>query len=73
LQIAAAKRAMIRHDGELIILDAQNDSIRQSQQLLDLIQSKTGRPDGIILDPVSRTGLPQAACAAAKAGIGWLS
>ena len=70
-QISSAQEAVARHSGELVLLDAGNDSIKQSQQLLDLVQSKTGRPDAIVLDPVGTTGLPHVAKAAASSGIGW--
>jgi len=70
-QITSAQEAAARHGGELTVLDAGNDSIRQSQQLLDLVQSKTGRPDAIVLDPAGSTGLPHVAKAAASSGIGW--
>ena len=32
---------------------------------------KASRPDGIVLEPVGGTGLPQVARAATAAGIGW--
>jgi ABC-type sugar transport system substrate-binding protein len=53
-------------------LYAQRDAITQSQQLLDTIQSRNGeKPDAIIFEPVSETGLPQVARAAVETGIGW--
>jgi ribose transport system substrate-binding protein len=54
------------------IIDANNDAIVQSQQLLQVIQSPDQRPDGIIVEPVGGTALPIVARAAAKAGIGWV-
>src|SRR5260370_11102192 len=55
------------------IVDDNNDSMNQSQQLLKLIQSTSGgRPDAIILEPVGGTALPTVARAAAEAGIGWV-
>ncbi len=54
------------------IIYADNDSINQSQQLLTVIQSASGRPDAIIFEPVGATALPQVAKAAAAAGIGWV-
>ena len=55
----------------LEIIYAQRDAITQSQQLLEVIQSKTAnRPDAIIFEPVSETGLPHVARAAVKSGIG---
>lgn len=58
---------------DLQILDAENDAILQSQQLLKVIQSSTeAHPDGIIFEPVGGTAMPQVARAAAIAGIGWV-
>ena len=55
------------------ILYADSDAITQSQQLLEIIQSRPeSHPTGIILEPAGGTGLPQVAKAAAKAGIAWV-
>src|SRR5262249_15650579 len=54
------------------IIDANNDAIAQSQQLLQVIQSSSQRPDGIIVEPVGGTALPIVARAAAGVGIGWV-
>jgi len=57
---------------DLQIMYAQRDALTQSQQLLDVIQSKAAnKPDAIIFEPVSETGLPHVARAAVGAGIGW--
>src|SRR5262249_30336804 len=57
----------------LEILNADNDAINQSQQLLKVIQSHSNsHPDGIIFEPVGGTALPQVARAAAAAEIGWV-
>jgi ribose transport system substrate-binding protein len=71
-QANAAQQAARRFDVDLKIVNAQNDSIVQSQQLLNVIQSSGPRPDAILFEPVGGTGLPQAARAAAAAGIGWV-
>lgn len=72
-QAAAATLAAQRLGIDLKILYAQNDSILQSQQLLTIIQSQPeARPDGIILEPVGGTAMPQVARAAAAAAIGWV-
>lgn len=71
-QAVAAEEAAKRLNADVRIIYADNDSIAQSQQLLKIIQSKTEtQPDGILLEPVGGTALPQVANAAAKAGIGW--
>src|SRR5579859_7075205 len=70
-QAAAGERAAAKLGMKLDVIFADNDAITQSQQLLELIQSRSGgRPDAIALEPVG-TGLPQVAMEAAKAGIGW--
>ena len=71
-QANAAQQAARRFGVELQIINAQNDSIVQSQQLLNVIQASGPHPDAIIFEPVGGTGLPQAARAAAAAGVGWV-
>lgn len=72
-QATAAEEAARKFGVEIQILDADNDAILQSQQLLKLIQSNTEpHPDGIIFEPVGGTAMPQVAKAAAAAGIGWV-
>jgi ribose transport system substrate-binding protein len=52
---------------------AQNDSIMQSQQILEFIQcDPSERPNGIVFEPIGGTALPQVARAAAMAKIGWV-
>lgn len=71
-QAISAQEASQRMGLDLDLLYAENDAILQSQQLLNVIQSRTSpRPDGIIFEPVGGTALPQVAKAAANAGIGW--
>jgi ABC-type sugar transport system substrate-binding protein len=71
-QALQAEAAARRLGVILKTLYAQRDAITQSQQLLDVIQSKAAdKPDAIIFEPVSETGLPQVARAAVEAGIGW--
>ena len=70
---AAAASDAARHLGmEIAISFARNDSIEQSQRILEQVLSKEGtKPDAIILQAVGRTSLPQVAHAAVDAGIGW--
>lgn len=71
-QATSAQEASQRLGLDLELLYAENDAILQSQQLLNVIQSRSSpRPDGIIFEPVGGTALPQVAKAAASAGIGW--
>ena len=54
------------------VIYADGDSIQQSQQILKFVQADhDNRPDGVILEPVSGTALPQVARAAVAGGIGW--
>ncbi len=72
-QAAAAEAAARRCGVELKIIHADNDAITQSQQLLNVIQSRSQpQPAGIIFEPTGGTALPQVARAAAIAGIGWV-
>ncbi len=72
-QATDAEQTAQRLGVDVEILDAENDAILQSQQLLKIIQSNTeAHPDGIIFEPVGGTAMPQVARAAAAAGIGWV-
>lgn len=72
-QAVSAQEAARRLGFELEIIYAGNDAIKQSQQLLDIIQSRSGNhPDGIVFEPAGGTALPQVARAAAAAGICWV-
>jgi ribose transport system substrate-binding protein len=72
-QASAAEEAARRLGLDIRILYADNDAITQSQQLLKIIQSTSEpHPDGILLEPVGGTALPQVARAAAGAGIAWV-
>lgn len=71
-QAASAEEAARRNGAELKIVYADNDAIRQSQQLLQVIQSNSVKPDAIIFEPAGSTSLPQVARAAASNGIGWV-
>lgn len=71
-QAAVAEETARRIGVDIQIIYADNDPINQSQQLLKVIQGPANdHPDGIVLEPVSGTALPQVARAAAAAGIGW--
>jgi ABC-type sugar transport system substrate-binding protein len=58
---------------DLRVMHAQDDSITQSQQLLEIIQSSSvALPDAFLVEPVTRTGLPRVAEAAVAKGIAWV-
>lgn len=72
-QAVAAEEAARKLGVDLQIIYADNDAITQSQQILNVIQSRSdAHPDGIIFEPVGGTALPQVARAAASAGIAWV-
>jgi len=58
---------------DLRVIRADDDSITQSQQLLEIIQSKSeARPNAFVVEPVTRTGLRRVAEAAVAEGIAWV-
>jgi ribose transport system substrate-binding protein len=72
-QAADAEAAARRLGVQIQIVYADNDSITQSQQILNVIQSRSeSLPDGIVFEPVGGTALPQVARAAVSAGVGWV-
>jgi ribose transport system substrate-binding protein len=72
-QAAAAEKAARRLGVDVKIIDANNDAVAQSQQLLHYVQdSSVTRPDAIMFEPAGGTAFPQVARAAAAAGIGWV-
>ena len=72
-QASAAQSVARRLGVDLEIIDAGNDGITQSQQLLNHIQSSSApRPDAILFEPAGSTALPQVARAATSVGIGWV-
>jgi ribose transport system substrate-binding protein len=71
-QTSAAQAAADRLGVELQVVSAQMDSVAQGQDLVNSVHSRTSRPDGIIVEPVSAAGLPRVAEAAVAAGIGWV-
>jgi ribose transport system substrate-binding protein len=72
-QATAATETALRLGAEVQIFHADNDAVTQSRQVLEAIQSRsTSRPDAILLEPLTTTGLVRAAEAAVAAGIGWV-
>jgi ribose transport system substrate-binding protein len=58
---------------DLQVIHANDDSITQSQQLLEIIQSKSeSRPSAFLVEPVTGTGLRRVAEAAVAEGIAWV-
>lgn len=71
-QAVAAEVAARQHGITLKIIYSGNDGIQQSQQLLEVIQSASTKPDAIVFEPAGSTSLPQVARAAASSGLGWV-
>lgn len=71
-QEAAAKTTAQRLGLDLRIVNAKSDPVTQSQQLLEIVQTTSARPDAIVVEPVNNQGLPRVAEAAVAAGIGWV-
>jgi ABC-type sugar transport system substrate-binding protein len=58
---------------DLHVIQANDDSITQSQQLLEIIQSRPEhRPSAFLVEPVTATGLRRVAEAAVAEGIAWV-
>ncbi len=71
LQETSVQDAARRLGVQIRVIQADNDSVTQSQQLLELIQAPAElRPAGILFEPAG-TALPQVAHAAVAAGISW--
>jgi ribose transport system substrate-binding protein len=72
-QAESATQTAHRLGAEVQILNANNDAVAQSQQVLEVVQSGSGsRPDAILFEPLTTTGLVRPAEAAVAAGIGWV-
>ncbi len=71
-QEAVAKITAQRLGVDLTIINAKSDPVTQSQQVLEIVQSRSSLPDGIVIEPVNIQGLPRVAEAAVAAGIGWV-
>ncbi len=71
-QVSSAQSAAAKLGIDLEVIHTEHDSIRQSQIVLELIQSPAGkRPNAIFFEPVG-TALAQPARAAAAAKVGWV-
>ena len=68
-----AKSAAASLGIDLTLLHANDDSITQSQQLLEIIQSRSDAPpSAFLVEPVTATGLRKVAEAAVALGIAWV-
>ncbi|MGB8324699.1 MAG: sugar ABC transporter substrate-binding protein [Candidatus Acidiferrum sp.] len=72
-QEIAAKSAAASLGVDLRVIHAHDDSITQSQQLLEIIQSNSGEmPNAFLVEPVTATGLRRVAEVAVAKGIAWV-
>ena len=72
-QALVAKSAGAKLGIDLSLLHANDDSITQSQQLLEIIQSRSDTPpDALLVEPVTASGLRRVAEAAVAQNIGWV-
>jgi ribose transport system substrate-binding protein len=56
---------------EAHVVDADNNPVTQSQQIVEALQKKEGRPDAILVEPLTSTALVKVAEAAVGLGVGW--
>src|SRR5499425_258822 len=72
-QAKSAEEAARRLGVDTQIIYSGNDSVTQSTQLLNAVQTAPQlRPDAIVFEPVGATALPQVARASAAANVGWV-
>ncbi|HKS82100.1 MAG TPA: sugar ABC transporter substrate-binding protein [Candidatus Acidoferrales bacterium] len=71
-QAEAAQQTARRLDVDVQISYADNDAIKQSQQLFEVIQNPSSGVNALILEPAGSTAFPQVAQAALAAGMGWV-
>lgn len=71
-QAEAAQQTARRLNVDLQIFYADNDAIKQSQQLFEVIQNPASCVNALILEPAGSTAFPQVAKAAVAAGMGWV-
>jgi len=72
-QANTAKEAARQLGAEVQILTADDDALLQSQQVSQVVQAPPDkRPDAILFEPLSSTGLVRVGEAAVAAGIGWV-
>ncbi len=71
-QARVARKTAAELGVDVQILFADNDAVTQSQQVLEIVQSKSARPDAILFEPLSATALSRVGEAAVAVGIGWV-
>ena len=72
-QARSAREVAAELGAEVQICSADNDSVTQGQQLLEIVQSTTERrPDAILFEPLTAIALARVGEAAVAAGVGWV-
>jgi ribose transport system substrate-binding protein len=71
-QAKAAAETAERLAADIRVLYADNDAVVQSQQLLEVVQSKDARPDAILFEPLTATALARVGEAAVAMDIAWV-
>lgn len=71
-QAYSADEAARRLNVSVEICYADNDAIKQSEQLLRVVQNRSSGVSALIFEPAGQTAFPQVARAAAAAGLGWV-
>jgi ribose transport system substrate-binding protein len=71
-QAKAATSRASQLGAESRVLDADNNPVTQSQQIVEALQSREGRPDAILVEPLTSTALVKVAEAAVGAGVAWV-
>jgi ABC-type sugar transport system substrate-binding protein len=71
-QALAAQECARRLNVDVEICYCDNDAIKQSQQLLHVIQNRSDEVNALVFEPAGNTAFPQVARAAAAAGLGWV-
>jgi ABC-type sugar transport system substrate-binding protein len=71
-QAVSAQECARRLKVDIEISYADNDAIKQSQQLLQIIQKRSREVNALIFEPAGNTAFPQVAGAAVAAGLGWV-
>ena len=71
-QAKAATSRANQLGAEVRVVDADNNPVTQSQQIVEALQRKDDRPDAVLVEPLTSTALVKVAEAAVGAGVGWV-
>lgn len=71
-QAKSAELVAHQHNVDLEVVYANNDSVTQSSQLLDLMHKYKSELKAILVEPAGGTAFPQVGAAALRAGTAWV-